>query len=342
MKSQLKHAGFGLLLLSALNSQLSTAHAQGSLTPPGAPAPTMKSLAQIEPRTPISTAPFNISTSGSYYLTTNLTVSSGLAVSIGANGVTLDLNGFTLASTEPGATSFGIVIFGSSSDVAILHGHIRGGVTNNGSGTFSGPGFGYGIYGPTAKSVQVTGVSVSGVLNYGIYLSQNDATLVESCTVRTTGSYGILANTIKSSLALDCGNTAIYGNQISDCRGECVNGFFGVNAVNAQNCSAASSSSYGLYANSAQNCYGSSTNSVGLYATSAQNCFGYSISSYGISASLAQNCYGNSVTGIGLAAQNANTCMGYRPGGTAIQATVANGCYASIGTNIITYKYNMP
>jgi hypothetical protein len=34
--------------------------------------------------------------------------------------------------------------------------------------------------------------------------------------------------------------------------------------------------------------------------------------------------------------------MGYRPGGTAIQATVANGCYANIGTNIITYKYNMP
>jgi hypothetical protein len=42
-----------LTLLAAFNSQLSTAFAQGSLTPPGAPAPTMKTLAQIEPRTPV-------------------------------------------------------------------------------------------------------------------------------------------------------------------------------------------------------------------------------------------------------------------------------------------------
>ena len=56
MKSQFKHASLVLLLLSALNSQLSTAHAQGSLTPPGAPAPSMKSLDQIEARTPIDAA----------------------------------------------------------------------------------------------------------------------------------------------------------------------------------------------------------------------------------------------------------------------------------------------
>ena len=49
MKRLLKLAA--LALLSTLNSQLSTCLAQGSLTPPGAPAPTMKSLAQIEPRT---------------------------------------------------------------------------------------------------------------------------------------------------------------------------------------------------------------------------------------------------------------------------------------------------
>jgi hypothetical protein len=41
--------------------------AQGSLTPPpGAPAPTMKTLDQIEARTPISSAPFTISAPGSY------------------------------------------------------------------------------------------------------------------------------------------------------------------------------------------------------------------------------------------------------------------------------------
>lgn len=62
-----------LLLFSALNFRVPT-FAQGSLTPPGAPEPTMKTLDQIEARTPISSAPFTIIRPGSYYLTTNLTV----------------------------------------------------------------------------------------------------------------------------------------------------------------------------------------------------------------------------------------------------------------------------
>src|SRR6185295_16428367 len=87
------------LLFSTLNPQLSTALAQGPLTPPGAPAPTMKTLDQVEARTLISSAPFTISQPGSYYLTANLTVSSGNAITIAASGVTLDLNGFTISST---------------------------------------------------------------------------------------------------------------------------------------------------------------------------------------------------------------------------------------------------
>src|SRR6185437_1380639 len=46
-------------LASALLAQFSS-FGQGALTPPGGPAPTMKTLSQIEPRTPISSAPFTI------------------------------------------------------------------------------------------------------------------------------------------------------------------------------------------------------------------------------------------------------------------------------------------
>ena len=49
---------------------------QGSLAPPVAPQPSMRSLDQIEPRTPILSPPFTINTGGSYYLTGNVIVSN--------------------------------------------------------------------------------------------------------------------------------------------------------------------------------------------------------------------------------------------------------------------------
>jgi hypothetical protein len=88
------------LLTAAMGSfalTIQPAFAQGSLTPPGAPAPTMKTLAQIEPRTPIASLPFTITNAGSYYLTTNLVGTSGTnGITIASGNVTLDLEGFAL------------------------------------------------------------------------------------------------------------------------------------------------------------------------------------------------------------------------------------------------------
>ena len=74
------------------------AAAQGSLTPPGgAPAPTMKTLDQVEARTPIDSIPFTITEGGSYYLTANLTgVPLADGITVNASDVTIDLNGYTL------------------------------------------------------------------------------------------------------------------------------------------------------------------------------------------------------------------------------------------------------
>jgi hypothetical protein len=353
---------------------------QGSLTPPGAPGPTMKTLAQIEPRTPISSVPYIITNAGAYYLTTNLSVATGNAITIATNGVTLDLGGFTISSTAPSATGYGVRLNTGLRHITILNGYIQGGVTNNGSGSYSGSGFGYGIYGTSMVNTRVAGVSVSGCLYYGIYLGLVDATVVESCTVRTMGGDGIIAATIKGSTALDCGSQAISGRIVSDSQGESTGDLGGLTATTAFNCFGSSGGGSGLYAYTAQNCSGSSTSGYGLCVTSAHTCSGYSSSSTGIYATSAQNCSGQSASGDGLravsalncngisssgyglyatrTAQNchgsttsgdaglyaldASFCTGSRTGGTAIQATVATGCCAVAGTNNVTYKYNMP
>lgn len=102
--------------LAILNSQLST-FAQGSLTPPGAPAPTMKTLQQVEPRTDVLTLGGNvnyqyiINTPGAYYLTTNIVGVAGKGcIVINTPNVSLDLNGFELLGV---ASSFDAIFVAS-------------------------------------------------------------------------------------------------------------------------------------------------------------------------------------------------------------------------------------
>ena len=337
MKTPLQLAALALLL-STIIYQPSTAFAQGSLTPPGAPAPTMKSADQIEPRTPISSAPFTITNRGSYYLTTNLTVSSGNAIAITTSGVTLDLNGFTLRSTTASAAGMGVQLNSGLRNITIVNGFIESGVTNNGSGTYSGSGFGYGIYysGTPPVNIRVSGVSVTGCLYYGIYLYYGNSTVVESCTARTVGSVGIVGSTIKSCVAVDCGDSAIAGDEVSDCRGESVSGYGIYSTGTALNCYGNSASGYGLYAYyTVIGCYGySAGNGYGLSTSTAQNCYGSSAGSgYGLYAAFtAQNCYGSSSSSYGLrTGYSASGCVGISSSGAGLSTYTAQNCYGQSG-----------
>ena len=346
-----KHLILAFAALAIINSQSSAVFAQGSLTPPGAPAPTFKTLSQIEPRTAITNATsVTISAPGSYYLTTNITVTTANAIIITTNNVTLDLNGFTVSSTAPSATGTGIRLVLANADIAILNGHIKGGVTNN-AGVYNCSGFANGIFysGPIPSNVRVAGVSVSGCLTYGIYLDIYNSTVVESCTVQTVGSSGIVAGSVSHSTAYQCGNDAISANIASDCYGYGTGSAAGVSATTANNCLGFSTgsgtgvnaltannchgegagSSSGVSATTANNCSGSSFNGTGLSADIATGCSGISSGSgYGLYATYtANNCYGRSFSSTGLYANSANNCYGESYSGVGVYASTANNCY---------------
>ena len=101
--------------------------AQGPLVPAAGPGPTMKSLAQIEPRTAITNVPYTISQPGSYYLAGNFT-SATHGVVIATNGVTLDLMGFVLTGDGSGS-GHGVYLYNASGlpvrDVAVRNGSLR-------------------------------------------------------------------------------------------------------------------------------------------------------------------------------------------------------------------------
>lgn len=97
----------------------------GNLNPPAGPvAPVMLPLDQIEPRTPISALPFTINQCGSYFLTNCLTgVAGAHGISVQADDVTIDLNGFTLSGV-PGSLD-GINVSVPSPNVKIENGNIN-------------------------------------------------------------------------------------------------------------------------------------------------------------------------------------------------------------------------
>jgi hypothetical protein len=122
-----------LITIYVLAATAASTFAQGSLTPSGAPTPTMKSLDQVEPRIPIDSThtpgngsnTFTINSPGSYYLTGNVTGVSGKnGILISVSNVTIDLGGYTLfgaSGSLTGITDGGVALM----NIVIRNGIIR-------------------------------------------------------------------------------------------------------------------------------------------------------------------------------------------------------------------------
>jgi hypothetical protein len=93
----------------------------GDMEPPGSPASTMKTLEQVEPRTPIhnSDLPMTITSSGSYYLAEDIPAANG-GITVNASNVTIDLMGFSFC----GGGASAVYVDASAKNVTVKNGTV--------------------------------------------------------------------------------------------------------------------------------------------------------------------------------------------------------------------------
>jgi hypothetical protein len=160
--------------------------------------------------TPINSLPCIISLPGMYYLNGNLTYAptSGNAITVSANDVTLDLMGFCL--TGPGKTSG--TNYGISINVGINNMEIRNGSVKSFGGS--------GIYAANNAGIRVIGLRVSDNGAYGVRMVGNDHVVI-GCLLLNNGSTGasVASGIIKGNHVVSNGAFGLSASQGSTISG---------------------------------------------------------------------------------------------------------------------------
>ncbi len=169
-----------LVVLASLTATAQVALAGPMTPPPGVPASTMKSLAEVEPRIAINAentpgdadSVFRISQPGSYYLTGEVLDTAGKAgIEIAATNVTLDLSGLIVKG-----------VAGSLSGVRIL-----------------------------GSNVEVRNGTVSNWTGDGIAMESGNYSIVRNVRANANGGVGVLLGAYCSVFDSECNSNGSHG-----------------------------------------------------------------------------------------------------------------------------------
>jgi parallel beta-helix repeat protein len=320
------------LALATFNSRLSTLYAQGSLTPPGAPAPTMKTLDQIDSHVSLAGEKridvlglagdsgnlHVITNSGSYYLSGNVTASgTKTGIKIAANNVTLDLNGFMVDGTGSTGTVDGISANGDN-------GTICNGTVQKWTGN------GINCLGSTyvIRNVNCLTNGQDGLLG-NLNTPVNNGYLVSNCHFFKNGSSGVLIYFGSSKIE---GCTAIQ-NGAADGSGGIYGGGLGGSVVNCVATANYNTSVPAIFSSLVTGCDAEDNSGDGISGTMVTSCLAVSNGGKGISGQgdgTVANCTALSNNGGGIVAGTSDYS-----GATVINCTAAQNSIGGIivGTN---------